>query len=455
LSKRPYLIIPIETKVRELDAKTFLACSAAEAGFRAILGEQASLLRRLALIPSGFYLDKSVARRKVASFRRLRAMGFRVLACCEEGLVYRDREAYLNERVAPEAFRQVERMFSWGAVQFSDISSAMPGAESRLCNTGNPRFDLLRPELRSLYQPAADALRKQLGAYLLINTNFGRYNHYYGQAKLKRILLDRGLLSREEEKSFYDGWVSFIGEVFDSFAGMLPRLAKAYPDHTIVLRPHPSENREVWRRIAANLPNVRVLSEGQVIPWILGAELSIHNSCTTGLEAALLGKPVFTYRPVKSEIYDSFLPNRVSVEADSPTALIDAVAVALNGSYRAPLETDPSVRADVERYVCSLTGPLATDRILTQIARLSAPQPTRGASLAYRLGDHAKQLVKGVARRTLAPLRSSGGYARQKFPGLSLDEVQDLANHFRSITGKFSSVTIRAWHGGLMMLESN
>jgi surface carbohydrate biosynthesis protein len=454
-ASRPYLIVPIETKVRELDAKLYFALCAVEAGYRVILGGQAPLFRKLALIPAGIYLDKSVARRKVRAFQRLRAMGFGILACCEEGLVYRNRDAYLNERVAPEAFSQLIKMFSWGDVQSQDIASVIPGAEKKLVNTGNPRFDLLRPELRGIYKPAADKLKDKFGNYILINTNFGRYNHYFGEEKLKQILRDRGLLADKSETNFYNSWIDYIGRIFNSFADVLPVLSNAFPDHTIVLRPHPSENHAVWKNIVKNLPNVRVLSEGQVIPWILGAELSIHNSCTTGLEAALLEKPVFVYRTLKSEIFDSFLPNRVSVESTTPESLIENISAALQGKYIAPLENDLLVRSDVERYVCSLSGPLATDRILEQIGKISLPASSRTSHISYRLRDHFVRSIEGVVRTIISPFRSTGGYAKQKFPGLSHDELTLLADKFIALTGRFSAVKIQAVGRDMFKLHSD
>ena len=114
MNERPWLILPIETKARELDAKTYTACAAAEAGFNVMLGEQNGLLRRLARLPRGFYLDKSIAPLKVAPFERLKKLGFRVMAWCEEGLVYRDRDAYLHERVASEGLRRSRRLLRLG-----------------------------------------------------------------------------------------------------------------------------------------------------------------------------------------------------------------------------------------------------------------------------------------------------------------------------------------------------
>ena len=41
---------------------------------------------------------------------------------------------------------------------------------------GNPRFDLLRPELRGLYDDEVAKLRTRFGRFILINGNFANVN---------------------------------------------------------------------------------------------------------------------------------------------------------------------------------------------------------------------------------------------------------------------------------------
>ncbi len=450
----PWLILPVETKVRELDAKAYLACVAAEAGFRVILGEQRALRGRLGLLPRGFYLDKSLAPSRVRFFQRLNRLGFRPLAWCEEGLVYRDRQAYLHERIAPGAFGRTEAFFAWGQNQAGDVRSIM-GDDERIHVTGNPRFDLLRPGIRELYEPAAKSLRRRFGSYLLINTNFARYNHFYGRDQVLEILRARGILRDEGDERFFTGWIDFLGRVFESFVDMLPRLARAFPDRTIVLRPHPSENHETWRRIAAELPNVKVIYEGSVLPWILAAELSIHNSCTTGLEGALLGRPVLAYRPVLSETYDSFLPNRVSVNLTSFDDLVHGIEDALAGRYRAPLATDQAVCADVERYIASRDGTWATERIITHISNLArATSDGNRRRYVARGHDCAGQFVRSVAKALSISFHKSQDYTAQKFPGLTAHEVVDLVGRYRDLMGRFDRVRVRPLYRNAVRVTS-
>ena len=62
--------------------------------------------------------------------------------------------------------------------------------------------------------------------------------------------------------------------------------------------------------------------------------------------------------------------------------------------------------------------------------------------------------MRAVARTLLAPVRSTGGYARQKFPGLELREVTALVERYRALTGRFGGLTVRPSHSDAVTIEA-
>ena len=62
------LIIPVETQVRELDAKILLSCVAAERGFPVIMGSRAYIHFKVASLPRGVYLAKSMRKLSIRMF---------------------------------------------------------------------------------------------------------------------------------------------------------------------------------------------------------------------------------------------------------------------------------------------------------------------------------------------------------------------------------------------------
>ena len=88
------LIIPVESQVRELDAKILLACVAAERGFPVIIGSRAYTHFQAASIPRGVYLAKSMRGLSDSMFKILRQLGHEIVAWEEEALVHPPADTY-------------------------------------------------------------------------------------------------------------------------------------------------------------------------------------------------------------------------------------------------------------------------------------------------------------------------------------------------------------------------
>src|SRR5690606_30231129 len=125
--------------------------------------------------------------------------------------------------------------------------------------------------------------------FILINSNFGSCNHFSGGDAYLKSLHDKKIITTEQEKDYFERYFSYRRLVMDEILAVLPTLRSAFPQARIVIRPHPSENAETWKRHAGHLENVHVIHEGSAIPWLLAAGAIIHNFCTTSLEAFALG----------------------------------------------------------------------------------------------------------------------------------------------------------------------
>jgi len=369
----------------------------------------------------------------------LKNLGFHCTAWCEEGLVYRNKRAYQHERVYAPALELLDVFFAWGDVQRDDILEVVPQARDKIHVFGNPRFDLLRPELRETFNQDVLDLRARFGRYILINTNFSRFNRFPGRDDVREVLQKRGITLSDEQKDYYESWVNHLGEVFAAFARAVPLVAKAFPNHRIILRPHPSENHERWRDELKGVSDVTVLSEGNAIPWMMGAEAVIHNACTTGVESYLLDRPTISYVPVVHEIFNrlNYLPNAVSRSVQTEDQLISQVAKAVAGDHDDPAGEEK--RAMVQRYVGDLSGPLATENIVRVLRRINDSKPNAEPGswrrTQLRLFSAARSAASR-ARRTLRPDKSLSAYMDQKFPELGIEELRDVLGKIGRARGK-------------------
>lgn len=434
---RPLLLLPIEIKVREFHGKLLFAALAAEAGFDTVLGGQNYLMQGLPFLDRGIYIDKSVAVTKTAWFKRCHQLGNRVAAWDEEGLIFLSESFYLENRVAKASLAQANPMFVWGEVQAAALKTACPDLSDRLVLAGNPRFDLLRPEFRGFYTPAARKLQQTHGRIILVNTNFGHYNHFKGLEESRRIL-DRYPIARV--KDFVDGWIDYQKRGLEAFVAALPGISRTFPGHTIIVRPSPSENRETWQKAVAGLANARVAWDGNVLEWIHAAEAVLHFNCTTGLEAFLLDVPPVALHSGQDDRFEPILPKAVSVLTSTPDAAIEALREAVAGRCAALTpENKARVEPLVQRYVHSHGRAPAGETILAALKGVHLDKPRR-RNAWERLIQAKNEAWPTVLKWTGILETPHDAYESQKYGGLSVAEIQEALASFRSASGRFHHV---------------
>lgn len=458
--KRPsptkVLVLPCETQAREFDAKLLLACFAAERGFSVIVGSKKEINKRIGSLPRSVFVSKSLTGRNLLNYELLDRLGHGVVCGDEEALVYASPDSYLHHKVAAQTLRKARALLAWGP-QNAEIwknYSAYEGCPIHL--TGNARMDLLRPELRPVFAADVDRLRERFGPFLLINTNFSRLNHYFpGQSRQRRALesgppvhgvdLGRGLAAHK-------------ASLYEKFLEMVPAVANAFPDCTVIVRPHPSEKRETWCEATRACANVEVVNEGNVVPWLLASEIMIHNGCQTAVEAYLVGAPAIAYQPVTSEDFDLQLPNQLSYRAFSQTSLLEMLRDQLAGRLgQSPAEAAKQEEL-VDQYIAARSGPFASERIVAIVdAFVSDPgfakaPPWVSCALA-KLVAHGQGLLQRVEAYWPGH-HNNRVFLRHMFPGARLHVVQEQITRYGNLLGRFGDVRVRERYPNVFELDA-
>jgi surface carbohydrate biosynthesis protein len=445
------LIIPVENQVRELDPKLLLACVAAERGFQVFLGSRTRVDFRIAAFPRAIYLSKSMTPRSEKMFRIMGELGHEIAALDEEGLVYHSADEYYARRVSDATLGMITTLLAWGEASADLLRSHPNFPGTPVFATGNPRIDLLRPELRPYFGAEIERIRERLGPFVLLNTNFSKVNAYFPRMNLivppanVGDVPELGAAGIGLPRDFAEGLAAHKRALFEHFREMIPALHDAFPQHQIVLRPHPSENREPWNLVAKDLERVHVIHEGNVIPWLAASEALVHNGCTTGIEAFVMQKPALAYRPVTAEVFDLELPNALSQQCFDLDELRDTLGAVLseNAGCR---HTDEQSRL-IDRQLAARFGPLAVDRIADVLEQRAAalgrsPRPSVGQHLRGRLAATQRSLVKRHIKARVPQHRNNPDYQRNRYQGISLDELRARIERLAGCLGRFRGLQV-------------
>jgi len=446
------LYLPIETKNRELDARLLLASVAAQRHWSVVVGEKSELYRLLPNLRPGVVIAKSIQKGSQPRSREFKAAGHTVCASCEEGLMFFTPEDYGHRKTGRESLAEVDRFFAWGQKHADALAHVYPELRSKVVVTGNARIDLTRKRLHRLYDEEVAEIRSKWGQFYLLNTKFARSNYIKRGPGFVEGYIQKGHAPTEAQVRLMRKSVHQEEEVLRHFTEFVRRFAIELPEKRLVIRPHPAEDFSLWERVANGLPNVSVVHQGNILPWLLASELSISNNCTSSVEAFLLGKPGINFRPFEDEEVEYVPPRIVAYQLPSTDALIQALG-------RTPPTTGLSLPnvpgVSVADYLANLDSTLAAEAIVLELERLDPARTSDSDSdrlpgpwVDWR--DRARAMVSGLAN---ADSKARQRLKAQKFPGMTTSELLARASRMCNLLD-LGDVDVRHLIGNVFAMEA-
>ena len=427
------ILLPVETINREFDAKLHLALRAVARGWQVIIGGRQAINACLPSLPRSIYVSKGVRVGNRHILRLMEEFGHVCVALDEESLIRQSDEALLM-MIDEETFNRPRLLYAWGKSN-ADVWKRFHGYRGTpILEIGNPRIDLLRPEMSAYLAGDAERIGEKFGDFILMSTNFSMVNHFIAE-HVRFKTADNIDPSRASELK--SGLTAHKAVIFEAFRSIIPALAEAISPVRLVIRPHPSENPQAWVQAAAGIANVHVVHEGPIGPWLMAAKGLIQNGCTSAVEAAVVGTPALAYRPQVSDGFEVELSNRMSIDCRTADELIAAARNIAQSARQPGSKLDREQFAYLKHHIASVDGPLSCERLLGSLdehaGRLGFKEGARGLQRLRARADHFRRYKLRNAMKKIYSWRKDGGYSAHKFPGMTEDMIEAGISRFRAI----------------------
>lgn len=459
--------IRIELLTRELQGRLLLALVAAERGHGVLLGKfNHGLLTggRRGTLPPGVFHDKSlgVTDAKRSLHRTLDAMRFVITAQDEEHGLAEDTFTPMAIRFDPDAMSRTARLFAWGPFDGAALRQLLPEYGDRIIETGSPRVDFWRPELRSISRDAAPI---DTSSPVILYAASGGEQLFDGIPAPWDVLGRPGLSAQGGLRAARRSADSLIFTAHARLA--IESLAREFPEATVVVRPHPAGRPGAWESLLRESPaNVVVVTDARVSPWLEKCAAVVTNGSTVAFEAAVSGRPGISYTP---EGFD-YAPaaNRVLRNARTVEELLGLVRRSLQASLHSIDDGSHglAVQQELDARFAALNGSLAADRIVDAWEEVGEFAPRANDGL-LELVDRMQRTSPAVRRRVQHRLAALGGrrppasresvlreqehdFFRAKFPPIDVTEVREIHQALVSALGRFDDVCIRPLHDRLL-----
>ena len=407
-------MFPIEVTSRELDARLLLAAYCAGPERTVFLGQDRGIYRLARRWRGGIYVGKQIIvggqKPNLSKYRVLKERGFRVLFLAEEEPVFSeeakvDRKQFL-QMFHPDWLDGDDVIFAWGDFSAEVFREAARKDAAAIHVTGHPRFDLCKPELAGMYESETRSIRQRFGKFILLNTKFALASNLPAFTSVKKAFADK---KEHEDASEY--WLRFYcyhARMQTAYIVLANRLRKEFPEHHIVLRPHPGEDPAWYRGVLGGIGNISVLTEGSVLPWLAAAEVLVHTGCTTGLEACYLTPKIIQYAPDVGYVFEQHLPSLIGAVCSTE----DEVVSEIKGGTRSVVE--PSAERRISRIIANFSPQLMSSELIGTLVEAEAKKMPVAASLG-RMAE-LEHLVRSLIQPRNQRQRSVGGVPKKFEP---------------------------------------
>ena len=312
MKKRIYL--PVEIIIRELDSKLLLAINLlinSKNDWEVIIGnvkKMGSYINKKNKIPF-IWLDKGVEANQHRLKKIIYNNGLPILLDEEGGVYTKKHEKFPRGLKVNYALPFYEKIFFWGKESYYkwiDIHKNL--APEKLVISGNPRFDLSKKKFKDYFQN----LNKDVPnyKYILISTAFGNGN--------PNIPIDDNYLNYWNKVN--SGTVNSLDfeitdyqkRLFTPFLKGIKNLASEFTNEKFIIRPHPFENINSYKKIFENLGNIKVIYSGAIQEWFPNAKFIIHSGCTTAIEGFYNELSTICYAPIEGNGNEQFTTFKIS-----------------------------------------------------------------------------------------------------------------------------------------------
>jgi len=195
-----------------------------------------------------------------------------VIIDSEGGLI---KSNFINKykKYINEFENKIDKYFLWGSNKISLVNKKN---SDKHVVAGHPRFDLFF--LKNYNNKFLKEFNKK--NYILVNTSFAKVNPIKGD----KIVLKE--LEKYKRTKLYYGQKLY----FSRLLKFLKSFSELNQNIKFILRPHPFESSEIYRREFANHNNVQIIDKGDIFFYLKNCKFVINHNCQTSLDAILANK---------------------------------------------------------------------------------------------------------------------------------------------------------------------
>lgn len=300
MSKNIYIYY--EYYKREFLSNLLLGVIASKKNFNIYIGSNDvfNILHKKKLISPGIFHTKSLSHgpKKTNFHKDLRKKKFLITVQDQEHGVI-NKSTYFDNfhtttRIQEEDLKSCSAYFCWGNFDFKHLKNRFKKKVFYL--TGSPRVDLWKTKFDNLW------IRSKIkNKYFLFVSNYSLANNHYSFEKIiRRKKFENYYIRSPNLKKMDLAIYEYQTKSMKRFINLIINFSKKFPNESIIVRPHPTEKKELWEEKLRNCKNISIKPDGDLSSYIKNAKCVVQDGCTSAMESFIRNIPVINFVPLNT-----------------------------------------------------------------------------------------------------------------------------------------------------------
>lgn len=298
---KPYknLYLLIEIADREFESNLLLAFHAVHQKWRVLICHRSYFFNNINKFPNGVVIYKSIVPGDIQLVELVKKRGHIFLCIDAEGIYQRDEGYTLHLRYGQSCLDKIDQIFLLNERQRKLLKENYSIKQEKISVTGYPRIEFLHLLREAKENEIVKELNSKYGKFIFFPTSFAGSNHVLGHYGLKRSFeqVVKKKLNKQRNEFLEVSVVSLSKFVQQKYETLLYEISRNFPEIKIIVRPHPSEDSNYWKRKYKKFNNVIVDFSYPAIYYIKACEVVIQYGSTISIESNILGKPCIQFEP--------------------------------------------------------------------------------------------------------------------------------------------------------------
>lgn len=285
-----------EMSHREFESKVFLGLEFLKKGWKVYVLQRNFFFLNLDNLPAGLVIYKSSVPSDLKIFKDIKKKNHKLVCLDEESISEFKSGHELNLKYGEDALRYLDLLIVTHDRTIKILNKKFKFLKKKLFKSLHPRFDFIS-FINKYKDPMSEKIKKDYKNFVFLPTTF-YCNHLMGKNGFKRVYEEAFVKLNKKQNIFLEKLYNRDKIFIKKYTDLFHYFGKKLKNINFVLRPHPMENIDYWKKFEKKFNNFKIDYRYPSFYYQKAADSIVQFNSTIAFESFFLNNRSLQYQPI-------------------------------------------------------------------------------------------------------------------------------------------------------------